>query len=58
MLRYKGLITWQEWPVGAWLGTRRAKDRVEKFLQLSKPLNAWLRANVGPSTAPPDSRGR
>jgi uncharacterized protein (TIGR02453 family) len=56
LLKYKGLITWQEWPVGAWLGTRRAKDRVEKFLQLSKPLNAWLRVNVGSSTAAPDSR--
>lgn len=56
LLKYKGLITWQEWPAGAWLGTRRAKDRVEKFLQLSKPLNAWLRANVGSSTAAPDSR--
>jgi uncharacterized protein (TIGR02453 family) len=28
LLRYKGLITWREWPVGAWLGTRRAKERV------------------------------
>jgi uncharacterized protein (TIGR02453 family) len=57
LLRYKGLIAWQEWPVGAWLGTRRVKDRVEKFLQLAKPLNAWLRENVGPSSAPP-ARGR
>ena len=49
LLRYKGLVTWQEWPAGAWLGTRRAKDRVVKFLRLSKPLNAWLRTNVGGS---------
>jgi uncharacterized protein (TIGR02453 family) len=53
LLRYKGVIAWQEWPTGAWLGTRRAKDRVEKFLQLAKPLNAWLREHVGPTTAPP-----
>ena len=34
LLRYKGLITWKEWPAGAWLGTRRAKDRVVEFLRL------------------------
>jgi len=50
LLRYKGLITWREWPAGAWLGTAKAKDRVAEFLQASKPLNAWLRTNVGPST--------
>jgi len=58
LLRFKGLITWREWPVGAWLGTRRAKDRIVEFLRLSEPLNAWLRANVGPSTAPPEPRRR
>jgi uncharacterized protein (TIGR02453 family) len=56
LLRYKGIVTWKEWPAGAWLGTRKAKDRVVGFLEASKPLNAWLRANVGPSTAP--DRGR
>ena len=56
LLRYKGLITWREWPPAAWLGTRRAKDRVVEFLQESKPLNAWLQSHVGPSTLP--ERGR
>jgi uncharacterized protein (TIGR02453 family) len=51
LLRYKGLASWQEWPAGPWLGTRRAKERVVKFLELSKPLNGWLRANVGASDA-------
>jgi uncharacterized protein (TIGR02453 family) len=55
-LRYKGIVTWREWPAGAWLGTRRAKDRVVEFLRRSRPLNEWLRANVGPSTLP--ERGR
>jgi uncharacterized protein (TIGR02453 family) len=50
LLRHKGLITWREWPAGAWLGTRKAKDRVVEFLRRSKPLNEWLRTNVGPST--------
>jgi uncharacterized protein (TIGR02453 family) len=56
LLRYKGLITWREWPAGPWLGTRRAKDRVAEFLKLSKPLNEWLRTNVGASALP--ERGR
>ncbi len=52
LLRYKGIITWREWPAAAWLGTRRAKDRVVEFLRDSRPLNAWLRTNVGSSTLP------
>ena len=52
LLRYKGLIAWREWPAGAWLGTRGAKDRVVELLRLSKPLNEWLRTQVGPSTLP------
>jgi hypothetical protein len=38
-----------EWPAGAWLGTRRAKDRIEGFFQKARPLNDWLQTNVGPS---------
>lgn len=56
LLRYKGLITWREWPAGAWLGTAKAKYRVVEFLEASKPLNQWLRSNVGPSTIPPGRR--
>ncbi len=56
LLRHKGLITWRQWPPGAWLGTRRAKDRIEEFLQRSKPLGDWLKKRVGPSTLP--ERGR
>ncbi len=52
LLRYKGLVTWREWPVGAWLGTRRAKDRVVEFLERSRPIDGWLRNNVGPTTLP------
>jgi len=56
LLRSKGLVTWQGWPAGAWLGTRRAKDKVVRFLQLSAPLAGWLRTHVGPSTM--TERGR
>ena len=56
LLRLKGLIAWQQWPVGAWLGTAKAKQRIIDFLRTAKPLNAWLDANVGPSIQP--DRGR
>ena len=56
LLRYKGLVAWREWPAGAWLGTKRAKDRIVEFLRSSRPLSGWLRTNVGPSTLP--ERGR
>jgi uncharacterized protein (TIGR02453 family) len=56
LLRYKGLIAWREWPAGAWLGTRRAKDRIVAFLERSRPLVGWLQANVGESALP--DRGR
>jgi len=52
LLRNKGLVTWKQWPVGAWLGTRKAKDRVVAFLDTSRPLNRWLDAHVG--AAQPD----
>ncbi len=56
LLRYKGLIAWREWPAGAWLGTRKAKDRVVELFRLSEPLDDWLREHVGPSTSPSEGR--
>jgi uncharacterized protein (TIGR02453 family) len=58
LLRNKGLVAWQEWPVAAWLGTARAKDRIVTFIQLTRPLSDWLRANVGPSQRDPQSGHR
>jgi uncharacterized protein (TIGR02453 family) len=52
LLRHKGLITWKQWPVGAWLGTSKAKQRVVDFLHASHPLNQWLEKRVGPSEHP------
>ena len=51
LLRYKGVVTWKEWPVEPWLGTPAAKQRVAAFLAASQPLCAWLEANVGVPTA-------
>ena len=56
LLRYKGLVTWREWPAGAWLGTRRAKDRIVGFLEASRPIERWLATNVGLSTLPERTR--
>jgi uncharacterized protein (TIGR02453 family) len=52
LLRHKGLIAWKDWPVGAWLGTSRAKTRVVEFLRATEPLNDWLARHVGPSHQP------
>ena len=51
LLRYKGVVTWKQWPVEPWLGTAAAKRRVAEFLAASRPLCAWLNANVGQSAA-------
>jgi uncharacterized protein (TIGR02453 family) len=46
LLRHKGLVSWKDWPVGAWLGTAKAKTRVVEFLRASAPLNDWLARNA------------
>jgi len=56
LLRYKGLIAWQEWPVAPWLNKPAAKDRVVEFLRTSAPLMSWLDTHVGSSTSPARSR--
>jgi len=47
LLRYKGVVTWKQWPVEPWLGTAAAKQHVAGFLTASGPLCTWLNANVG-----------
>lgn len=56
LLRYKGLITWKQWPVEDWLGTAKAKTRVVEFLRATQPINDWLDEHVGPSTLPEPRR--
>jgi len=48
LLRHKGLIMSKAWPVGAWLGTRRARDRVVACLDAARPLNDWLGRHAAP----------
>ncbi|MFG2822288.1 DUF2461 domain-containing protein [Kitasatospora sp. NPDC048365] len=52
LLRYKGLIAWQEWEPAEWLGTREAKKKITRFLTVSRPLKDWLDGHVGPSELP------
>lgn len=46
LLRHKGLVMSRSWPVGAWLGTEKAKDRVVSTLEAARPLNSWLEQHV------------
>ena len=46
LLRCKGLIAWQDWPVASWLATKVAKSRVVDFLHTAAPLQTWLVAEV------------
>jgi uncharacterized protein (TIGR02453 family) len=50
LLRHKGLIAWKQWPVAAWMGTPKAKQRVVDFLVAARPLCHWLDTHVGPTT--------
>ena len=47
LLRCKGLVAWQEWPAGPWLGTAAARRHVARFLAASRPLGDWLERHVG-----------
>jgi uncharacterized protein (TIGR02453 family) len=46
LLRYKGITSWQQWPVEQWLTTSAAKDRLVEFFRASGPLNEWLATYV------------
>ena len=47
LLRYKGIAMMKSWPTAAWLGTRKAKERVVTTLRAGVPLNDWLARHVG-----------
>ena len=47
LLRYKDIVAWKRWPVGAWLGTAKAKTRLVEFYRDTTPLNDWLAKQVG-----------
>ena len=47
LLQLKGIVMSKSWPVGAWLGTKKAKERVVTCLEAARPLNAWIERAVG-----------
>jgi uncharacterized protein (TIGR02453 family) len=56
LLRRKSIAAVRTWEPAAWLSTPGAAKRITDVWRTAAPLNEWLVANVGPSTAPPDSR--
>ena len=46
VLQLKGIVMSKAWPVGAWLGTKKAKERVVATLEAARPLNTWLADHV------------
>ncbi len=53
LLRYKGLVAWNQWPVEPWLETAAALGKVAGFLRTTRPLSSWLGTHVGPDAGPP-----
>lgn len=53
LLRLKGLVAGRSFPQARWMHTRKALDRILEAYADAAAMNAWLEANVGPSTLPP-----
>ncbi len=46
LLRLKGIAMIKTWPIGAWLGRPKVKDRVVEAFRAAAPLNEWLDRRV------------
>lgn len=46
LLRHKRLIYWKRWPVGPWIATARAKERVAQAWRDGAPLDKWCSRHV------------
>jgi uncharacterized protein (TIGR02453 family) len=51
LLQMKGITMSKAWPVGGWLGTKKAKERVVSTLEAARPLNTWLADHVTGASA-------
>ena len=47
LLKHKRLIYWKRWPVGPWIATAKAKDRVAQTWRDGAALEAWCRKHMG-----------
>ena len=54
LLRRKGLMASRQFPVAAWMGSKKAVAKMRATWAELQPLCAWLDTHVGPSTLPPD----
>ncbi|MCU1365455.1 MAG: hypothetical protein JWN39_1094 [Ilumatobacteraceae bacterium] len=58
LLRRKGIAAMRAWDVEPWLHTKAVVKRVRDAWAEAADIDAWLDANVGPSTLPPSEFGR
>jgi uncharacterized protein (TIGR02453 family) len=54
LLRRKGLIASQDWPLAKWMHTKAVVTRITAVWSAAAELNEWLDSYVGPSTLPPE----
>jgi uncharacterized protein (TIGR02453 family) len=52
LLKHKGLYIGVQYEPAAWMGTKKALDRVTKVWRDLKPTMAWFHKHVGPSDDP------
>jgi uncharacterized protein (TIGR02453 family) len=52
LLKHKGLYLGTQHAPAAWMGTKKATERVAKTWRAIKPTNEWFHAHVGPSDDP------
>ncbi|MGB8859761.1 MAG: DUF2461 domain-containing protein [Ilumatobacteraceae bacterium] len=58
LLRRKGLIASQDWPLAKWMHTKQVVARIRSVWTAAGELTCWLDTHVGPSTLPPDDAFR
>jgi uncharacterized protein (DUF2461 family) len=51
LLQLKGITMSKSWPVGGWLGTKKAKERIVTTLEAARPLNRWIEEHVRAASA-------
>jgi uncharacterized protein (TIGR02453 family) len=52
LLKHKGLYLGSQFEPAAWMGTKKAVERVTKVWRTITPTIAWFHRNVGPSDEP------
>lgn len=51
LLKHKGFYVGRQLEPAAWMGTRKALEKVTKIWRDIQPVNDWFHANVGPTTS-------